>query len=469
MKKTVLRKTACTVAVAMTLTGLVGCGKKDEKKPAQEKTTESTMTETTPDTVDEANTSETTQATDNTTYTDVDLAKLPWVLNREFSDAEYLTLPEGAKLYEIELPITNEDIYRISYSNNAYDSVEAAKDAPATNITFYDSDHLYPDLRIYNVDNMTVGEAMDTNRFEWAEILDFNTFGISNEDGSAFLNVHKDLADEEIFLDMMFATFGAPNYFNYFSDEKDVKKVINNMMHPEAADNSLNDMSGYTFLVGWQFEEFAMAAYYHESATLDNEIGYYTTFTPDVVLYYFPIERGTISECFQETFGNNIVSNLINERNSILGNVTYIGANADVQALANGTWTVSNTTDASDTEDAPGTTNASDSHYSSNYVETDHNFNEDANDNYMLIEDHYVIQKQRVLLGSTSKGVFHVGDTVYVQFTNGTVVEATIKTLNQNNEDVQSSASGQQLLVILDEGLDPEDNEYLRGAIMITK
>lgn len=464
MKKTVLRKTVCTVAVAMTLTGLIGCGNKEEKKATQE-TTEATTTET----VSSSETSAATGATAEVNVADIDITQYPWVLSHEFSEAEYLTLPEGSKLYGIELPITNEDIYRISYSNNAYDSVEAAKDAPATNITFYDSDHLYPDLRIYNVDNMTVGEAMDTNRFEWAEILNFNTFGISNEDGNAFLNVHKDLADEEIFLDMMFATFGAPNYFNYFSDEKDVKKVINNMMHPETADNSVNDMSGYTFLVGWQFEEFAMAAYYHESATLDNEIGYYTTFTPDVVLYYFPIERGTISECFQETFGNNIVSNLINERNSILGNVTYIGANADVQALANGTWTVSNTTDASDTEDAPGTTNVSDSQYSSNYVETDHSFDEAANDNYMLIEDHYVIQEQRVLLGSTSKGVFHIGDTVYVQFTNGTVVEATIKTLNQNNEDVQSSASGQQLLVILDEGLDPEDNESLRGAIMVTK
>ena len=65
--------------------------------------------------------------------------------------------------------------------------------------------------------------------------------------------------------------------------------------------------------------------------------------------------------------------------------------------------------------------------------------------------------------------MFHVGDTVYVQFTNGTVVEAAIKRINQNNEDVQSSVSGQQLIVILDEGLDLEDHEYLRGAIMVTK
>lgn len=460
MKKTVLRKTACTVAVAMTLTGLVGCGRKEKKEA-----TEATTTET----VSSSESSAVTDATDEVNVADVDITQYPWVLSHEFSDAEYLPLPEGAELYGIELPITKEDIFSISYSNNAYDSVEAAKDVPATNITFYDTDHFYPDLRIYNVDNMTVGEAMDTHRFEWAEILDFNTFGISNEDKNAFLNAHEDLADEEIFLDMMFATYGAPNYFNYFCDEKDVKKVINNMMYPETADNSVNDMSGYSFLVGWQFEEFAIVASYYEAASVDNEIGYYTTFTPDVVLYYFPIERGTISECFQETYGDNIVSDLINERNNILGNVTYLGANADVQALVNGTWIVSNTTNISGTEDAPGTTDAPNSQYSSNYVETNHNFDETANDNYMLIEDHYVIQGQRVLLGSTSKGVFHVGDTVYVQFTNGMVVEATIKRLNQNDEDVQSSVSGQQLIVILDEGLDPEDSEYLRGAIMVTK
>ena len=464
MKKQTLRRTACVVAAAMTLTGLVGCGRNENKQTGQE-TTKTTTTKTDGD----SETSEISDVTDEVVVVDVDITQYPWVLSHEFSEEEFLTLPAEAKFYGIELPITKEDIYSMSYSNNAYDSVEAAKDVPATDITFYDKDRFYPDLRIYNVDNITVGEAMDTNRFEWAEILDYNTFDISKKDEDAFHNAHEDWADEEILLDMMVAKFGAPNYFNYFSDEKDVKKVINNMMSPENADNSVNGMSGYSFLVGWQFEEFAIAATYYEAASVSNEIGYYTTFVPDVVLYYFPIERGTISECFQETYGDNIVSDLINERNNIFGNVTYLGANADIQALVNGAWIASATTDTSESEDTTGTMDVPDSQYSSNYVETDHNFDETANDNYMFIEDHYVIQEQRILLGSTSKGVFHVGDTVYVQFTNGTVVEAAIKRINQNNEDVQSSVSGQQLIVILDEGLDLEDHEYLRGAIMVTK
>ena len=94
MKKQTLRRTACVVAAAMTLTGLVGCGRNENKQTGQE-TTKTTTTKTDGD----SETSEISDVTDEVVVVDVDITQYPWVLSHEFSEEEFLTLPAEAKFY----------------------------------------------------------------------------------------------------------------------------------------------------------------------------------------------------------------------------------------------------------------------------------------------------------------------------------------------------------------------------------
>ena len=326
MKKTVLRKTACTVAVAMTLTGLIGCGNKEEKKATQE------TTEATTETVGDSNTSETSDVTDNTTYTDVDIAELPWVLSHEFSDAEYITLPEGADFCGIPLPITKETLSSMPYSNSLYSSIDAARDASAYRVYLKVENSSYPSLN-FDVDGMTVGEVFDANLFTMdVAYLHGNHFGYSKEDFAAFKNANAELKEQEIFLDIMTTMYGAPNFFSYFASDTDIKTLIYNMTHPENASNNVNNTSTYMFVVGWQFEDFGIAAYFGEAGCVDSS-GYSTRYGSDMRIYYYPIESGTLEEHYRETFGDNVVSELIAERKNAFGDVTFLGADPAVQEL----------------------------------------------------------------------------------------------------------------------------------------
>ncbi len=324
MKKQTLRRTACVVVAAMTLTGLVGCGRNENKQTAQE-TTKTTTIETDGD----SETSEISDVTDEVVAVDVDITQYPWVLSHEFSEEEFLTLPAGAKFCGIDLPITKETIYGMPYCTTIFDSVEAAKDEPARNISFYVEDSAYPNLSL-DVSEMTVGEVMDTNQFTMmVTYLNSTAFGLSKDDFVAFKKAHKDLKEQEIFLDIMSTMYGAPNYFSYYSDEKDVKKMINNMTHPE---NTNNNISTHSFLVGWQFEDFGIAAYFAESGRVSSN-GYSSSFGQNMSIYYYPIEYGTIEDCWKETFGNNIVSELITERKNAFGDIEFLSPNPNVQEL----------------------------------------------------------------------------------------------------------------------------------------
>lgn len=125
----------------MTFTGLVGCGRNENKQVTPEPTNT-----TTTETVGNSETSEVSDVTDEVVVVDVDITQYPWVLSHEFSEEKYLTLPAGAKFCGIDLPISKETIYSIPYSNHAFDSIEAAKDSPARNLSFRVEDSTYPNL-----------------------------------------------------------------------------------------------------------------------------------------------------------------------------------------------------------------------------------------------------------------------------------------------------------------------------------
>ena len=343
MKKQTLKKTACTVAVAMALTGLVGCGKKEEKNTTQE-ATETTTTEA----VNDSETSEVSDATEDANIEAVDITQYPWVLSHEFSDAEYLTLPEGADFCGIPLPITKETLSSMPYGNSLFPSIDAARAEPANRVYLKVEDSAYPTLN-FDVEGMTVGEVFDTNQyFMDVAYLNYTNFGFSKEDFVALKNAH-DLKEQEIYLDIMTTMYGTPNYFRYFASDTDVKTLIYNMMNPENANNNLNNTSTYTFIVGWQFEDFGISAYFAESGCVTDK-DYSTMFGSNMSIYYYPIESGTLEDHYQETYGENIVSALIAERKNAFGDVEFLGPDPAVQEL------VSNRATPSDAATSSGTT-----------------------------------------------------------------------------------------------------------------
>ena len=320
MKKKTLTKTACTIAVAMTLIGLVGCGKNEEKTTTQE-TAETTATET-------VSSSESSDVSAEDHTADVDITQYPWVLCHEFSDLEYLTLPEGADFFGIPLPITNENLSSLPYCNNLFRSIDAAKDEPAKNISLRVEDSTYPTL-YFDAKGMTVGEVFDAKQyFLEIEYLNYTHFGLDKKDLIA-LKKANDLKEQEIYLDILTSMYGAPNYFRYFASDTDVKTLIYNMTNPDKAGNSLNDTSTYTFIIGWQFEDFGISVHFAESGCVTPN-GYSTMFGSNMSISYYPIEFGSLEDYYRETYGDNVVSELITERKKAFGDVEFLGPNPAV-------------------------------------------------------------------------------------------------------------------------------------------
>ena len=73
-----------------------------------------------------------------------------------------------------------------------------------------------------------------------------------------------------------------------------------------------------------------------------------------------------------------------------------------------------------------------------------------------------------VLNGTTNKGVFKTGDPVYVQLTNGKVVEGTISRMEQLRQDVTESTLGESIGIMVD-GLSISDQDYVTGGVIVVK
>ena len=149
------------------------------------------------------------------------------------------------------------------------------------------------------------------------------------------------------------------------------------------------------------------------------------------------------------------------EKTALFGDVEYLTADEKIVELVNSAKGNASATDAETTE---STTD------SSNYVDIDRDFSEAANDVYMAITDCFKLggEDTLVLNGTTNKGIFKTGDPVYVQLTNGKVVEGTISRMEQLRQDVTESTLGESIGIMVD-GLSLSDRDYVTGGVIVVK
>lgn len=127
------------------------------------------------------------------------------------------------------------------------------------------------------------------------------------------------------------------------------------------------------------------------------------------------------------------------EKTALFGDVEYLTPEDKIVNLVKSANSTASTTDAETTK---STTD------SSNYVDVDRDFSEAA---MMSIWQSPTASKlggedTLVLNGTTNKGIFKTGDPVYVQLTNGKVVEGTISRMEQLRQDVTESTSAKALV-----------------------
>ena len=152
---------------------------------------------------------------------------------------------------------------------------------------------------------------------------------------------------------------------------------------------------------------------------------------------------------------------LMAEKTALFGDVEYLTPEDKIVNLVKSANSTASTSDAETTESATD---------SSNYVDVDRDFSEAANDVYMAITDCFKLggEDTLVLNGTTNKGVFKTGDPVYVQLTNGKVVEGTISRMEQLRQDVTESTLGESIGIMVD-GLSLSDRDYVTGGVIVVK
>ena len=413
MKKKLTKTLALGLSLAAALTLTTGCGKKED---------------TTSDTPAPAVTSE--SSSDNsgseTAAGTIDYAICPWVFSRGLSDAETLELPEGAGLYGLTFPVTTDTLFSMPYSAASVPLTDAL-DESAYSVSFYEDS--YNDV----------------------------------------YNFYDDPNPAYIYIDMLTTMFGTPNYICFGNDydaeksaEENTQYFVDTFLHPERSDDQF---SSYLMYIGWQFEDFGIAVNFFDTLRYSETSGYSISRENELGFTYVPIEKGTLEDYFLDTFdgryGTNIVKELMAEKTALFGDVEYLTADEKIVELVNSAKGNASATDAETTE---STTD------SSNYVDVDRDFSEAANDVYMAITDCFQLggEDTLVLNGTTNKGVFKTGDPVYVQLTNGKVVEGTISRMEQLRQDVTESTLGESIGIMVD-GLSISDQDYVTGGVIVVK
>ena len=453
MKKKFTKALALGLSLATALTLTTGCGKKKDAGNDTIATTESSN----------ADASEAPASSSELGYKDC-----PWVFSRGLSDAETLELPEGAGLYGLTFPVTTDTLFSMPYSAASVPLTDAL-DESAYSVSFYEDNHSLPQLFIEE-DDMTIDEALDKNLWSlFSTYLDYDAFGVSEDSYNDVYNFYDDPNPAYIYMDMLTTMFGAPNYICFSNDydaeksaEENTQYFVDTFLHPERSDDQF---SSYLMYIGWQFEDFGIAVDFFDTFRYSETSGYYVSPENEVGFTYVPIQKGTLEDYFLDTFdgryGTNIVKELMAEKTALFGDVEYLTADEKIVELVNSAKGNASATDAETTE---STTD------SSNYVDVDRDFSEAANDVYMAITDCFQLggEDTLVLNGTTNKGVFKTGDPVYVQLTNGKVVEGTISRMEQLRQDVTESTLGESIGIMVD-GLSLSDRDYVTGGVIVVK
>lgn len=453
MKKKFTKALALGLSLATALTLTTGCGKKKDAGNDTIATTESSN----------ADASEAPASSSELGYKDC-----PWVFSRGLSDAETLELPEGAGLYGLIFPVTTDTLFSMPYSAASVPLTDAL-DESAYSVSFYEDSYSLPQLMI-DEDDMTIGEALDKNLWSlFSTYLDYDAFGVSEDAYNDVYNSYDDPDPAYIYMDMLTTMFGTPNYICFGNDydaeksaEENTQYFVDTFLHPEKSDDQF---SSYLMYIGWQFEDFGIAVDFFDTLRYSETSGYSVSPENEVGFTYVPIQKGTLEDYFLDTFdgryGTNIVKELMAEKTALFGDVEYLTADEKIVELVNSAKGNASATDAETTE---STTD------SSNYVDVDRDFSEAANDVYMAITDCFQLggEDTLVLNGTTNKGVFKTGDPVYVQLTNGKVVEGTISRMEQLRQDVTESTLGESIGIMVD-GLSISDQDYVTGGVIVVK
>lgn len=453
MKKKLTKTLALGLSLAAALTLTTGCGKKKDAGNDTIATTESSN----------ADASEAPASSSELGYKDC-----PWVFSRGLSDAETLELPEGAGLYGLIFPVTTDTLFSMPYSAASVPLTDAL-DESAYSVSFYEDSYSLPQLMI-DEDDMTIGEALDKNLWSlFSTYLDYDAFGVSEDAYNDVYNSYDDPDPAYIYMDMLTTMFGTPNYICFGNDydaeksaEENTQYFVDTFLHPEKSDDQF---SSYLMYIGWQFEDFGIAVDFFDTLRYSETSGYSVSPENELGFTYVPIEKGTLEDYFLDTFdgryGTNIVKELMAEKTALFGDVEYLTADEKIVELVNSAKGNASATDAETTE---STTD------SSNYVDVDRDFSEAANDVYMAITDCFKLggEDTLVLNGTTNKGIFKTGDPVYVQLTNGKVVEGTISRMEQLRQDVTESTLGESIGIMVD-GLSLSDRDYVTGGVIVVK
>ena len=453
MKKKFTKALALGLSLATALTLTTGCGKKKDAGNDTIATTESSN----------ADASEAPASSSELGYKDC-----PWVFSRVLSDAETLELPEGAGLYGLIFPVTTDTLFSMPYSAASVPLTDAL-DESAYSVSFYEDSYSLPQLMI-DEDDMTIGEALDKNLWSlFSTYLDYDAFGVSEDAYNDVYNSYDDPDPAYIYMDMLTTMFGTPNYICFGNDydaeksaEENTQYFVDTFLHPERSDDQF---SSYLMYIGWQFEDFGIAVDFFDTLRYSETSGYSVSPENELGFTYVPIEKGTLEDYFLDTFdgryGTNIVKELMAEKTALFGDVEYLTADEKIVELVNSAKGNASATDAETTE---STTD------SSNYVDVNRDFSEAANDVYMAITDCFQLggEDTLVLNGTTNKGIFKTGDPVYVQLTNGKVVEGTISRMEQLRQDVTESTLGESIGIMVD-GLSLSDRDYVTGGVIVVK
>ncbi len=453
MKKKFMKTLALGLSLATALTLTTGCGKKKDAGNDTIATTESSN----------ADASEAPASSSELGYKDC-----PWVFSRGLSDAETLELPEGAGLYGLTFPVTKDMLLSMPYSASSVPLTDAL-DESAYSVSFYEDNHSLPQLFIEE-DDMTIDEALDKNLWSLlSTYLDYDAFGVSEDSYNDVYNFYDDPNPAYIYMDMLTTMFGAPNYICFSNDydaeksaEENTQYFVDTFLHPEKSDDQF---SSYLMYIGWQFEDFGIAVDFFDTFRYSETSGYYVSPENEVGFTYVPIQKGTLEDYFLDAFdgsyGTNIVKELMAEKTALFGDVEYLTPEDKIVNLVKSANSTASTTDAETTK---STTD------SSNYVDVDRDFSEAANDVYMAITDCFKLggEDTLVLNGTTNKGIFKTGDPVYVQLTNGKVVEGTISRMEQLRQDVTESTLGESIGIMVD-GLSLSDRDYVTGGVIVVK
>lgn len=455
MKKKFAKTLAVGLALAMTFSSVTGCGKdsgSDEASAAQDG---SAAAEDTGSSGEAAATSE------------IDYRICPWVLSRELSDAEVLELPEGAGMYGLSFPVTADELLGISYEPSGVVTLQDDMlDDQTYSVTLYNGadDFIYPQLT-FDEEGMTFGEALEKNLWRLSDGCDYTSLGFSEDDYYELCNSYDEVEGAYLFLDMMTAIYGAPNYVSYYggtdfnerTKEENAEYLVDTYLHPEAQSD---DLSFFIVDVGWQFEEFGIEISISDGTRYSKTSGFYSDPSNyDMSFFYLPIEKGTLeefeTEAYGYTSGSNIVKELIAEKNKVFGDVEYLTPDEKVVEFVKSGGESASTTEEEETAS------------STNFVEVDRDFSEEANDAYMKIGDSFYMGEHYTMTGTTT-GVFKVGDTVYVQLSDGRVIEGEISLIEQNRKIIDETVSGEEFGIEV-EGIERNDEYETYGATMVLK